>query len=145
MISNTCKYGIRSLVYLAHHAKDAQKIGIKQIADELGIPSPFLGKILQMLSKSGYLKSFKGPNGGFAINKDPFNVTLYEIVVLIDGTGLFNSCLVGIRKCESEDESHCAIHQDFADIRRQIRELMEQKTIGYLAASFDDPEKHLNF
>jgi Rrf2 family protein len=145
MISNTCKYGIRSLVYLAHHAKTRQRIGIKQIAEELDIPSPFLGKILQMLTKSGYLKSYKGPHGGFEIGKDPFKVNLYEIVVLIDGSGLFTSCLVGIRKCEEDDKSHCAIHEDFADIRKQIRLLMEQKTIGDLAAGFDNPDLQLNF
>ena len=51
MLSNTCKYGIRAVLYLAMNTKKEKKIGIKQISQDLNIPTPFLGKILQSLVK----------------------------------------------------------------------------------------------
>ena len=49
MISNTCKYAIRAVLYLAIHEKENEKIGIKKISEDLEMPSPFLGKILQVM------------------------------------------------------------------------------------------------
>jgi DNA-binding IscR family transcriptional regulator len=49
MLSNTCKYAIRALIYLGKNSADGTKIGIKKISNDLGIPTPFLGKILQIL------------------------------------------------------------------------------------------------
>ena len=70
MLSNSCKYGIRAVVYLAsRHTKS--NIGIKEISGDLGLPSPFLAKILQQLAKHKILNSVKGPNGGFTLKRKP--------------------------------------------------------------------------
>nr|HPR60051.1 Rrf2 family transcriptional regulator [Prolixibacteraceae bacterium] len=71
MLSNTCKYAIRALIYLANYSKENKKIGIKKISEDLGIPSPFLGKILQSMAREKMLASTKGPNGGFSLGKAP--------------------------------------------------------------------------
>ena len=84
MLSNTCKYAIRALIYLAKNASGDQKIGIKKISEDLGIPSPFLGKILQSLAKQKILSSTKGPHGGFGMGMKAKDIRLYDIVVIID-------------------------------------------------------------
>jgi len=66
MLSNTCKYAVRALIYLGKYSVDGTKIGIKKISSDLIIPTPFLGKILQNLVKQKVLVSTKGPNGGLA-------------------------------------------------------------------------------
>jgi Rrf2 family protein len=84
MLSNTCKYAIRSVIYLSINAKENQKIGIKKISEELDIPTPFLGKILQSLARQKLLTSTKGPHGGFGMGKDPSEITLMNIVEIVD-------------------------------------------------------------
>ena len=79
MISNTSKYAIRALIYLELYSSKEQKKGIKVIAGELDIPSPFLGKILQMLVKQQLLGSTKGPHGGFFLNKSAIDIPVMEI------------------------------------------------------------------
>lgn len=133
------------MVYVAFHTKNGGKIGIKKIAEDLEIPTPFLGKILQMLSKVGYLKSFKGPHGGFEMGKDAHQITLFEIVVLIDGDELFTKCIAGIKKCEHTDKPVCSIHEDFVVLREQIKQLMTTKTIGHLADGFNNPGLNIGF
>lgn len=134
MLSNTCKYGIRALLYLAQNAKEGERIGIKKIAEELKIPTPFLGKILQVLAKNKIISSTKGPHGGFGIGKDPHDITLYDIVIMLDGDDLFNLCLIGSGDC---DESHsgsyfCPAHEKFSPIKEQIIKFFETETIGGL-------------
>ena len=57
MLSNTSKYAIRAVIYLALYSTKEKKVGIKEVASELDIPSPFLGKILQQLARHNDQKS----------------------------------------------------------------------------------------
>ncbi len=133
MLSNTCKYAIRSVLYLAVHADEGQKIGIKQVSRELGIPTPFLGKILQSLAKNKILSSTKGPNGGFGLAGTAKEILLMDIVTVIDGLDGFNNCVVGVKYC-SEQENPCALHSRYAKLREEIKMIFESETIEQLAA-----------
>jgi Rrf2 family protein len=134
MLSNTSKYAIRAVIYLAVNANE-KKIGIKKIAEALEIPSPFLGKILQVLVRKKILSSTKGPNGGFGVGKNPDKVTLYDIIYEMDGADLFESCLIGAGSCESnkEKEGYCALHGEFVEARNLLTALYRSKTVGELA------------
>ena len=143
MLSNTSKYAIRAVIYLAVYATDDKRIGIKKIAEALNIPSPFLGKILQVLVRRKLLSSTKGPNGGFGLGKDPDEITLYDIIMEMDGDDLFDTCLLGTGRCSEnkEKDGHCAIHNEFEEVRTKMVDLYKSKTIGGLAA---DAEKDLD-
>jgi Rrf2 family transcriptional regulator, iron-sulfur cluster assembly transcription factor len=132
MLSNTCKYAIRSVIYLALNSPDNQKIGIKKIADDLKIPSPFLGKIMQVLAKNKILASTKGPNGGFSLGKPANKITLMDIVEIIDGSDSFESCVIGLESC-SVNEANCPIHEGYAPIREQAKVLFATHTIESFA------------
>ena len=55
MLSKTTEYALRSVVYVAMH-HDAKRVGLKEIARELELPEPFIGKILQNLVRQGVLR-----------------------------------------------------------------------------------------
>lgn len=135
MLSNTSKYAIRAVIYLAVKAKKDERLGIKKIADALDIPSPFLGKILQVLVRRKILSSTKGPNGGFGIGKRTNKITLYDIIIEMEGPDLFESCLLGAGSCESQKENgtYCAMHDEFGPARQQLIDLYKGKTIEQLA------------
>ena len=135
MLSNTCKYGIRAVIYLALNDGENKKIGIKEISKELDIPTPFLGKILQSLAKSKMLTSIKGPNGGFGLAKPASEISLLNIIEIIDGLDLFNDCLIGLRTCSASahNDVQCPIHKKYAPISKQIFELFSTETIENLA------------
>lgn len=90
MLSNTCKYAIRAVLFLAVN-ETSGKIGIKHISDTLNMPSPFLGKILQILAKHKILNSTKGPHGGFGLGRKAEDITLLDIVSIIDGQDFFTT------------------------------------------------------
>ncbi len=143
MLSNTCRYAVRAVIYLAVNANDGSKIGIKKISEDLDIPTPFLGKILQMLAKRGILSSTKGPHGGFGTGKDPEKTKLYEIIEIIDGDDLFNKCLIGVRSCKDEEKPPCAIHDQFVSIRESIKHLAENTSIQHLADNYENSAEQL--
>jgi Rrf2 family transcriptional regulator, iron-sulfur cluster assembly transcription factor len=137
MLSNTSKYAIRAVIYLALNSENNAKIGIKQISKELDIPTPFLGKILQTLAKHKLLSSTKGPHGGFGLNKEPEQINLMDIVEIIDGLDSFNMCVLGLPSC-TENENHCPIHKNYAGIREQLKNLFQTENIGELAKRIKD-------
>jgi Rrf2 family protein len=131
MLSNTSKYAIRAVIYLALNNEGNEKIGIKQIAKELDIPTPFLGKILQTLARHKLLSSNKGPHGGFGLGKSPYEITLYDIIEIIDGTDCFHDCMLGLRSCTIHGKD-CPIHQKFGILRDQMKDLFQNQNIGQL-------------
>jgi Rrf2 family protein len=132
MLSNTCKYAIRAVIYLAVNCEPGSNIGIKRISKDLDIPTPFLGKILQLLAKHKILTSIKGPNGGFGLSKSTKGVSLIEVVDVIDGVDVFHKCVVGVKYCR-EQESPCALHSRYAELREEIRKIFETVTIKELS------------
>jgi Rrf2 family protein len=132
MLSNTCKYALRAVLYLAVNDQEGQKIGIKRISKELDIPTPFLGKILQSLAKHKILSSTKGPNGGFSLGKKPGDILLMDVVEVIDGMDTFHKCVIGVKYC-SEQVNPCALHTRYSALGEEIRKIFEVESIEQLA------------
>jgi Rrf2 family protein len=132
MLSNTSKYAIRAMIYLAIHSGDSATTGIKKISSELAIPAPFLAKILQVLARHKLLQSSKGPNGGFKLGKDATKITLYEIVTVMDGSDMFDKCLISLRSC-NEENVPCPLHHKYEGLRKEIKQLFQQQDLGNLA------------
>ncbi len=136
MLSNTSRYAIRALIYLAINSDKNKKIGIKKIAEDLDIPSPFLGKILQTLAKQKILLSTKGPNGGFGISNTALQLNLMELIKILDGEDLFDQCLISNKVCTEQEDNHCSLHQHYEKIRKDINAMFSRHTIADLAEEF---------
>ncbi len=137
MLSNTCKYGLRAVVYLAGNSKNGEKIGIRKISKDLDLPMPFLAKILQSLAKQKILSSSKGPNGGFSLSRDPKEIHLLEVVKAIDGDDVFSKCLLHNDNCRSidKDKIACALHEDYVKSRMKIERLFLDKSVQNLVST----------
>lgn len=143
MLSNSCRYGIRAVIYLA--GKDPKKgnVGIKQISGDLGLPTPFLAKILQQLARHRLLSSTKGPNGGFVLLKKPGTITLLDIVKIIDGEGIFKNCIINPGTCKGVKKSRksCPVHEEYSIVREDLVNLFRSKTIAELVENPEDSGK----
>lgn len=137
MLSNTCKYGLRAIVYIAGNSVNGDKIGIKKISKDLDLPMPFLAKILQSLAKQKILLSSKGPNGGFSLARSPKEIYLIEVVKAIDGNDVFSRCVLHNDNCKSIDKNKvaCALHSDYVKQRKRIENLFESKSVQSLVST----------
>ena len=142
MLSNTCKYAIRALIYLGKFNEEGTKIGIKKISGDLNIPTPFLGKILQNLVKQKVLVSTKGPNGGFGIGKNSWEISLYDIVSIIDGEDFFKNCLISMEPCATHHASGqpCPVHKSFGEVREKLADFYKETTLEKIINDMDGYE-----
>jgi Rrf2 family iron-sulfur cluster assembly transcriptional regulator len=142
MLSNSCRYAIRAVIYLASQPLSNGKTGIRKISSDLDLPSPFLAKILMQLAKYKILDSSKGPHGGFSLLKNPKKITVLDIVQIIDGNDVFTNCVVHNGTCEGvkKDKKHCPLHNDYEKTRTDIVRLFSNMTIFELAKKADNTE-----
>ena len=141
MLSNTSKYALRAVIYLALYASAEKKIGIREIAEKLEIPTPFLGKILQNLAKHQILDSSKGPHGGFCLKKPAMDISLMEIIEVIDGAGLFDTCVIRTTKCSYD--APCSIHDKMAPLRSEMKSLFLTESIADLVTEFRNGKERI--
>lgn len=135
MLSATCKYGIRAVIFIASRPDQKLNTGLKQISDELRIPLPYLAKILQVLSRKKILHSSKGPHGGFYLLIPAAKLTLMDIIEAIDGGDFFDSCYVTGEKCsfDEPDKGVCILHNDLRKEKDNLAKFFSSKTIEDLA------------
>ncbi len=143
MLSSSCRYGIRAVIYIASQSQAKGKTGIKQISRDLDLPTPFLAKILQQLARQKILTSLKGPHGGFSLQKDPAKITLLDIVTTIDGDGIFANCIIhnSTCKCVDTDKDPCLVHDDYANLREEMIKIFSSTTITDLVKKAGSTKK----
>ncbi|MCA1741079.1 MAG: Rrf2 family transcriptional regulator [Bacteroidales bacterium] len=114
MLSATCKYGIRAVIFIASNPEQKCNTGLKEIAEKLKIPQPYLAKILQVLARKKILHSTKGPHGGFCLLVPSSRLTLMDIIDAIDGRNFFDSCYITGERCnfDKPDDGVCVLHND---------------------------------
>lgn|SRR5574343_98870 len=142
MFSKSCEYGLRAILHVSLHSNEQNKIGIKEIAEELNLPSAYLSKILQNLVKHNILQSTKGPNGGFYINEKSAKTPVIKIVEIIDGLDQFKKCGLGLKQCS--EQKPCPIHHQFKPYRDKLKQLLEEKTISDLTSVIEKGKAYVN-
>ena len=128
MFSKTCEYGIRAMIFVAQKSKEGSRISLKEIAKGTGAPEHFIAKIMQELSRKKMVRSIKGPNGGFYMQPEEMQVSLAEIVTTLDGRGIYNDCVMGLKACN--EKTPCPMHHQYKDIKKALIEMIEGNTIG---------------
>jgi Rrf2 family protein len=122
MLSQTAEYALRAVVYLAQIGKPQTA---REIAQVTHVPSGYLSKILQELSRAGALISQRGLGGGFALPGDPKDISLYSIVNVVDPIKRIDHCPLDSPDHQVEI---CALHRRLDDaaatVEASFRETM---------------------
>lgn len=123
IFSNSCKYAIKSCIYLALK-KD--KADVSEIAEYINSPVHFTSKILQKLSKNNIISSAKGRNGGFYLNELQYNtLTVKDICKVIENEDSFFDCVLGQSKCDQKNL--CPMHHLILKIKENLQHVLSLK------------------
>jgi len=142
MFSKSCEYAIKAVIFIANNSLLNRKVGFVDIAKEIDSPEAFTAKILQKLTKEGVIQSVRGVNGGFYIPiKLITNINLAQIVYCIDGEKVFNSCGLGMKRCN--ELYPCPLHQKFKTIRNDLRQMLETTNLEELVRGLKSGETFL--
>jgi Rrf2 family cysteine metabolism transcriptional repressor len=77
-------YGLTALIDLASN-QSRSSIQIRDIAKRHAIPQHYLEQILVALKKAGYVTSFRGAQGGYALARDPDSIPVADVLGLLEG------------------------------------------------------------
>jgi Rrf2 family iron-sulfur cluster assembly transcriptional regulator len=127
ILSKSCQYGIRALLFIAMESEKSKKTELVKIAENLDIPKPYLAKIMQQLVKRGLARSTKGPNGGFYMTPKEKSKNLLNIIEAIDGLGYFTHCGLGMEECDPDNP--CPIHDEMVKIRENMMRTFGKYTV----------------
>lgn len=132
LFSRKCEYALQGILYLAEN-RQRGNISAAEIATDLGISQEFISKTLQGLVKVGMIQSSRGKTGGFSLARDPENITLLEIVKIIDGNEAFENCVLGLPQCHSD--APCALHEKWLPLRDSAHAMLSNTTVGQFKSS----------
>lgn len=127
-ISRKSEYAILALVELAAQKKEAPT-PISEISKKVEIPEKFLEQIMILLRQARYVKSFRGPEGGYALAKGADKISVAEIIRLIDGA------LAPVRSASvyfyerSPIQENKQLMKIFKDIREYVSDKLEKTSI----------------
>lgn len=123
-------YGI---VLMTHMAIDPERrCTAPELATETMIPLPMVSKILKILSKSDLLVSHRGVKGGYALARDPGEITVAEMITALEGPIAFTECIEGAPGFCSQ-EAVCRLRGNWQRINMALTHALEGITLEELA------------
>lgn len=140
MITQKMKYALKALLVLADAAAmpAPEALTIEAIAKRSGTPKRFLEHILLEVRNAGIIASTRGRSGGYQLIKPPAEISISELLRLIDGPIAPLPCLSrrAYQRCEDcVDEESCRIRKVFADIFWSYLLLIESLTLADMLRS----------
>ena len=128
LLTRNTDYAIRALCFIAR--KEDKIVAVPELVKALKMPRPFLRKILQVLTKSGFVRSFKGIGGGFVLAKPPEKLYIIEVARTFQGALNLNECLLKKELCPNRKA--CCLKKRIDSIERHLLSELESITIAGL-------------
>jgi Rrf2 family protein len=101
-LSTRSRYGTRLILDMAqHHGKNPIQLG--EIARRQNISLKYLEQIIRPLKRANYIRSFRGSRGGHLLNKPPEQITVGEVVALMEGGSFLTFCSKNPKACDRSD------------------------------------------
>lgn len=140
IFSRSSQYAIQAMVYLASHSAGSYVL-TRNMAADLGIPKAYLAKLLHRLVQAGLVFSVRGRLGGFRLARQASQLGVMDIVVTVEGEGLKQDCLLGLKKCS--DETACAMHKRWRPIKEDLCRILEEHNLDKLVQAIGSGRSHL--
>jgi len=115
-------YAIRMVDYLIKRKGIA---GAPEISEESKVPLRFAKNILQKLTKSEIVISYKGVYGGYELRKNPEELSLYDVVNVTDGPLILNQCMQRREECFYKSYEECPYYNIFMEISLELQNRMQ--------------------
>jgi len=129
IFSRSSQYVIQALVLLAS-APAGHHVLCRTLAARLQLPLPYLSKLMQEFSRRGIVGSARGRQGGYYMMKDAHQVSLMEVITVINGERATKECFLGLKECS--DETACAMHCRWRPVKEKLFKLLEEQSLGKL-------------
>lgn len=124
-ITREADYALRIVAMLAEEDKH---IEAKVIAERNDIPYRFTLKILRKIVQSGIIKSYRGVNGGYVLNRKPSEITFREVIEVIDGKIAINKCFEDPEICKNN--GICKVQRKLCLVQKKLSDELDSITFA---------------
>jgi len=131
-LSTKGRYGIKAMVDMAIHY-GVEPISIKSISERQNISEYYLEQLFAPLRKANIIKSVRGAQGGYVLNREPKDITTAEIMEVLEGPVEISDCL-DENTCSNID--CCATRGLWARIKESIDSVLESTTLQDLVDDY---------
>lgn len=138
MLGKTTEYALRALVYIYTQNNEGKRPGFREVSKMIDSPEQFTGKVLQSLTRAGFISSMKGRGGGYFFDDLTIPLTLFEVIESVEGNEFFLKCGFGLNHCNAGDP--CPMHEGYSQIRDGFYKFVNEQTIQSLALKVDNNE-----
>lgn len=129
-VSTKGRYALRIMIDLAEH-NSGEYIRLKDIAQRQKITLKYMEQIMPMLTRAGYVKSYRGNNGGYMLSMPAENYTAGDILRVTEGSFALVPCTAeGNNQCERQEE--CTAVAFWEGLGKVISEYVDSVTLADL-------------
>ena len=123
--SRTSRYALLTLGYLA--SRRDRWVLAREVAEETGIPSNYLSKVLAQLRRRGLVVSRKGWGGGFRMKGSAGGVAIGAVLETFDGKREKAACAFGLKRCDAS--APCPLHSHWERVRDEYERMLRTVTL----------------
>ena len=127
-ISMKGEYGIRALCHLTER-QGGGVVQIREIARLVSIPRMFLEGILLQMKSAGLVRSRRGIDGGYALARPPEEITLGEVVRLLDGPLAPMGSAAELRELMHRSPRHAGFYEVLMDVRDAAAAILDRTSL----------------
>lgn len=126
-ISTKGRYAVRLLLDIAMY-DESEPVRLKDTAERQNISMKYLEQIISILVRAGYVKSIRGPQGGYHLLKEPKDYTVGMILRQVEGSLAPVSCLEDeVNLCERQAE--CVSLRIWKELDDAINSVVDKYTL----------------
>jgi Rrf2 family protein len=126
-ISTKGRYGLRTLMDIAvHQAKGP--VNLSEIAERQGISAKYLWQIVNLLKTAGFVRGTRGPKGGYVLLRDPADITMLDVIQVLEGPISLVECVDDPEFCERME--NCVAHTVWEEVSQAIRVSLQKITLA---------------
>ena len=139
-ISKLSDYAILVMVEL--NEQHGEVLNAHSLAELTHLELPTVSKVLKLLSRAGLVESFRGMNGGYAMNREAGSISVAEIITAIEGPIAMTECSVEVGLCSQEQV--CNLRSNWRRISSAVARAMEGLTLAEMSRPIQRLEPALN-
>lgn len=125
-LSTKGRYGVRLMFDLALHS-DGSPVTLKEIATRQEISEKYLSNLIPLLRNAGLVHSVRGSQGGYTLARQPREISLKDILVVLEGSMCLVECTEKPTVCRRSDD--CFVREVWAEVTAKMLEALESFTL----------------
>src|SRR6478672_8290883 len=137
-LSKKSDYGLIAVKHLALHRNEHHACSANEIAEEYGISSTLMAKVLQKLARCALVGAKHGSTGGYQLAMDPERISALDVITAIDGPVLITSCVTNHGNCDAA--SKCSVREPLRRVNESILQVLNTVTISQMC---DEPHQEM--